>query len=216
MSTYSLKSISLAFALSLGLLAPAHAAPKPPDEVVKEGTAKLQTLIKDNHQKYKADLPGFYKVVDDTVVPYFDVPFIARSVLGRNRRGASDEQVTRFQEAFKNMLIRSYANALLEYHDSVEAQWKPVRLAPDAQDVIVNSPLVRSGGQSPVAIGFALHKTNEEWKVYDIVIEGISLVGNFRGQFNSEIKKSGLDSVITRMEGGQLKPVEPAVDDKKS
>ena len=77
--------------------------------------------------------------------------------------------------------------------------------------------MVRAGGQSPVAIGFALHKTSDEWKVYDIVIEGISLVGNFSAQFNAEIKKSGLDSVITRMEGGQLKPVDPPVpDDKKS
>jgi phospholipid transport system substrate-binding protein len=216
MNMQSLKTFGLALAVSLSLLAPVHAAPKPPDQVVKEGTATLQDLIAKNHQTYKADLPAFYKMVDDTVVPYFDVPFIARSVLGRNRKGASEEQITRFQEAFKNMLIRSYANALLEYHDSVKAEWKPLRLAEGAEDVIVNSTLVRAGGQSPVAIGFALHKTSDEWKVYDIVIEGISLISNFRGQFNSEIKKSGLDSVIARMEGGDLKPAEPATTDKKS
>lgn len=197
--------LSLLFTVSLG----AQAAPKAPDQVVKEGTEKLQTLIAQNHAKYKADLPGFYKAVDEVVVPYFDVPFIAKTVLARNYKTATPEQRERFQEAFKNMLIRSYANALLEYHDSVKAEWKPVRMAADATDVMVNSSLLRENGQ-PVAIGFALRKVGEEWKVYDIVIENISLVTNFRGQFNAEIKKSGLDAVIARMEGGQLKPAEPA------
>lgn len=192
----------LFLSLLLAGMGVAHAATKAPDEVVKEGTRKLQTLIAQNHAKYKADLPGFYKVVDDTVVPYFDVPFIARSVLARNWKAASEAQRLRFQEAFKNMLIRSYANALLENYDSVEAEWKPMRLAPEADDVIVNSTLIRASGKPPVGIGFALHKLGEEWKVYDITIENISLVTNFRGQFNAEIKKSSLDDVIARMEGG--------------
>ncbi|HEX4896650.1 MAG TPA: ABC transporter substrate-binding protein [Solimonas sp.] len=200
-------ALFLSLSLLLGGLGVAQAAAKAPDEVVKEGTRKLQTLIAQNHTKYKADLPGFYKVVDDTVVPYFDVPFIARSVLARNWKTASEAQRTRFQEAFKNMLIRSYANALLENYDSVEAEWKPMRLAPDADDVIVNSSLIRGNGKPPVGIGFALHKIGEEWKVYDITIENISLVTNFRGQFNAEIKKTGLEAVIARMEsGGQIAP----------
>ncbi len=205
-----LLTLSLLFAVS-----GAHAAAKAPDDVVKEGTDKLQTLIAKNHQAYKADLPGFYKAVDEVVVPYFDVPFIAKTVLARNYKAATEAQRTRFQEAFKNMLIRSYANALLEYHDSVKAEWKPLRLGTDATDVIVNSTLMREKGQ-PVAIGFALHKVGEEWKVYDIIIENISLVTNFRGQFNAEIKKSGLDSVIARMEGGKLQPAEPDVPAKKA
>jgi phospholipid transport system substrate-binding protein len=202
--------LSLLFAVAGG----AHAAAQTPDGVVKEGTDKLQTLISQNHAKYKADLPGFYKVVDGIAVEYFDVPFIAKTVLARNYKAATPDQRKRFQEAFKNMLIRSYANALLEYHDSVKIEWKPVRLAAGATDATVNSTLFRSQGQ-PVGIGFSLHKTGEDWKVYDIVIENISLVTNFRGQFNAEIKKSGLDSVIARMEGGQLKPAEPNVPEKK-
>lgn len=202
------------FLLMLSLLftaAAGQAHAKTPDAVVKEGTERLQTLIVQNHARYRADLPGFYQVVNDVVVPYFDVPFISKTVLARNYREATPEQRKRFQEAFKNMLIRSYANALLEYHDSVKVEWKPLRAAPDATDVVVNSALLRSQGQQPVAVGFALHKTGEDWKVYDIVIENISLVTNFRGQFAAEIRKSGLDSVISRMEGGQLQPAEPAV-----
>lgn len=200
------------FLLMLSLLftvCAAQADGKAPEVVIKEGTEKLQSLISANHKTYRTDLPGFYKVVDDVVVPYFDVPYIAKTVLARNYREATPEQRTRFQEAFKNMLIRSYANALLEYHDSVKVEWKPVRAGADANEVIVNSLLLRQQGQQPVTVGFALHKAKDQWKVYDIVIENISLVTNFRGQFSAEIRKSGLDSVIARMEGGQLQPSEP-------
>jgi len=207
------KYIFLVFALLMGGAVHAE-SPKAPDEVVKEGTATLQGLIAQNHAKYKADLPGFYKTVDDIVVSYFDVPFIARTVLARNYREATDAQRKRFQDAFKSMLIHSYANSLLEYHDSVEAEWKPLRMAPTDTDVVVNSALIRGEGKPPIAIGFAMHLVNNKWKVYDITIENLSLVTNFRSQFAAEIKKNGLDAVITRMEGGKLKPAEPAVKSK--
>ncbi|HUP91579.1 MAG TPA: ABC transporter substrate-binding protein [Solimonas sp.] len=175
----------------------------PPDVVVKTNTDKLQKLINDNHVKYQADLPAFYKVVDEVIVPHFDVPFIARSVLGKNWRGASEAQRQRFSEAFKNMLIRSYANALLQYADSVKADFKPLRMTAGADDVTVNSSLLRDG-KPPVAIGFSMHTADSKWKIYDITVENISLVTNFRGQFNSEIKKSDLESLIARMESGEL------------
>lgn len=189
-------------AIAAAMLATAAWAAQAPDEKVKTASSQLQDLIAKNHAAYKADLGKFYEVVDEVVVPHFDVPFIARSVLARNWREASEEQRTRFAEAFKDMLIRSYANALLEYHDSVEAQWKPMRLAPDASDVIVHSSLMRKDGKPPVNLSFAVHKVGEEWKIYDIIIENVSLVQNFRGQFYSEIKRNGLDAVIARMESG--------------
>jgi len=174
---------------------------KPPDQVVQEATAQIQKLLNDNHAKYKADNKLYYKVVNDVVVPHFDVPYIGRLVLGRNAKAATDAQRTRFQNAFKDMLIRSYANALLDNYDSVKADWKPLRMDPNATDVIVNSALLRDG-KPPVPVGFAIHLVNNDWKIYDITVENISLVINFRTQINEEIKKNGLDSVISRMESG--------------
>ncbi|SFF47294.1 phospholipid transport system substrate-binding protein [Fontimonas thermophila] len=188
--------------LSAALIATATWAAEAPDEMVKRVSSQLQSLIAQNHAAYKADLNKFYATVDDVVVPHFDVPFIARSVLARNWRDASEEQRTRFAQAFKDMLIRSYANALLEYHDSVEAQWKPLRLAPETSDAVVHSALIRKDGKPPVNLSFAVHKVGDEWKIYDIIVENISLVQNFRGQFHAEIKRSGLDAVIARMESG--------------
>jgi phospholipid transport system substrate-binding protein len=204
-----MKSISskIILSLSAALLAfSAQAADvKAPDVLVQETTAQLQKLIHDNHDKYKADTKLYYKVVNDVVVPHFDVPYIGRLVLGRNGKTATDEQRTRFQNAFKDMLIRSYANALLEYNDSVKADWQPLRMAAGTTDVTVNSTLLREG-KPPVPVGFVMHLVGSDWKIYDITVENISLVINFRGQMNEEIKKNGLDSVITRMESGIYSP----------
>lgn len=190
-------------ALADGEPARAAASTTPPDVVVKANTDKLQQLIAANHDKYQADLPTFYNVVDEVIVPHFDVPFIAKTVLGKNWRGASEEQRKRFAEAFKSMLIRNYANAMIQYSDTVKAEFKPLRMAPGDDDVTVMSNLLRNG-KPPVAIGFAMHLDGGAWKIYDITVENISLVTNFRAQFNAEIKRSDLDSVIARMESGEL------------
>jgi phospholipid transport system substrate-binding protein len=175
---------------------------KPPDQVVQDATMQLQELLHKNDAKYRADSKLYYKVVNDVVVPHFDVRYIAQLVMGRNWKAANQQQRTRFQNAFKDMLIHSYANALLEYHDSVKADWKPLHMAPDANDVTVYSNLVREG-KPPIPIGFSMRLANDEWKIYDITIENISLVINFRGQINDEIKKNGVDETITRMESGE-------------
>jgi phospholipid transport system substrate-binding protein len=175
---------------------------KAPDQVVQDATAQLLQLLHDNHAKYKADNKLYYKTVNDVVVPYFDVPYIGRLVLGRNAKTATDDQRTRFQNAFKDMLIRSYANAMLDNYDSVKASWQPLRMAAGTTDVTVNSSLLRDG-KPPIPVGFAMHLVGSEWKIYDITVENISLVISFRQQINEEIKKNGIDSVVTRMESGQ-------------
>ena len=108
-----LKQIFTGAVLSLAALnahaaasAPA-AAPVTPGQIVRETTEKVQDLIRQNHEKYRADQRAFYKVVDDVLVPRFDVKAIAQQVMGRNWRNASDDQRSRFTEAFKLMLIRS-------------------------------------------------------------------------------------------------------------
>ena len=175
---------------------------KAPDQVAQEATAQIQQLLKDNHAKYKADNKLYYKVVNDVVVPHFDVPYIGRLVLGRNAKTATDDQRTRFQNAFKDMLIRSYANVMLDNYDSVKVTWQPARMAAGATDVTVNSSLLRDG-KPPVPVGFVMHLVGNDWKIYDITVENISVVINFRTQISAEIQKNGLDSVITRMESGE-------------
>jgi len=197
-----MKKIILFLSAALMALNAQAADVKAPDQVAQDATSQIEQLLRDNHAKYKADNKLYYKVVNDVIVPHFDVPYIGRLVLGRNAKTATDDQRTRFQNAFKDMLIRSYANALLDNYDSVKVDWKPVRLDAGVTDVTVNSTLLRDGKQ-PVQVGFAMHLVGNDWKIYDITVENISLVINFRSQINEEIKNSGLDSVITRMESGE-------------
>jgi phospholipid transport system substrate-binding protein len=185
-------------ALALGVAA---AAPTPPDEVVKKTTGMLQEAIKSHQAEYKADPKLFYKVVDEICTPHFDMAYIAQLILARNYRSASEEQRKRFQEAFKNMMIRSYANALLTYADSLTTEWQPSRMAADATETQVNSQIKRPNGP-PLPMGFAMRLKDNEWKVYDIIVENLSLVTNFRSQVTSEIKRSSLDAVIAKLETG--------------
>lgn len=198
-----------AFAAMTGLSAAALAAPVPPDEVVKGTTEQLQKEIAARESEFRADPARLYAYVDQVVVPKFDTKYIAQLILARHWKNASDEQRKRFQAAFKDMLVHSYANALVEYHTQVKAEWQPLRMAPDATDVTVTSRLLREG-KPPLPIGFAMRLKDGEWRVYDIVIENLSLVTSFRGQINSEIKRTSLDALITRLESGQkLEPDAP-------
>lgn len=197
MKTLSTMLLALTVALGLGT---AQAAPaQPADVVIKNATTEFQTLIKENHEAYRADLGAFYKVVDEKIVPHFDTRGIAQLVLGRNWRGASDEQRKRFEAAFKDSLVQTYARAMLDYYDSVEAEWAPLRAEAGATDVTVNAKLMRKDA-SPVALSFQAHAVGDAWKIYDIAVENISLITSFRSQINAEIRAKGLDSVIERLE----------------
>ena len=194
--------------------ASASAAPVPPDEVVKETTSRLQNEIHQREKEFRADPKKLYAFVDRVIVPKFDSRYIAQLILARHWRTATEDQRARFEVAFKNMLVYSYADALVEYHNSVKAEWQPLRMAPDAKDVTVQSKLLRSNGKPPLPIGFAMRLKGDEWKVYDIIIENLSLITSFRSQINSEIKRTSLDALIRKLEGGQT--IVPPVGSKST
>ena len=133
------------------------------------------------------------------MIPRFDWDYITKLILARNWKSASEQQRARFVTAFQGMLLKTYADALLEYHDAAEVQWLPTQNSKSGDAVRVRSQLVRDEGP-PIPIGFAMHKDSDVWKIYDISIESISLVTSFRGQFNAEIRNNGLDALIERLE----------------
>ena len=183
--------------------AAAASAATPPDEVVKSASAELQAGIAKNEKVFRAEPKKLYAYVEQVLLPRFDTKYIAQLILAKHWKAASEDQRARFQVAFKDMLINTYANALLDHYDSVKAEWQPLRMAPDATDVTVQSRVIRTGGKPPLPIGFAMRLKDGEWKVYDIVVENLSLVTSFRGQVNSEIKRTSLDALIQKLESGQ-------------
>ncbi len=195
----------LTLILGFGLAAQVAAAPAAatPDTALKGTTEQLQKLIQANYKAYRADLPKFYRAVDEVVVPRFDVPYIAQLVLASNYKAATADQRSRFAAAFKNMMVRAYANAMLDNYNSIQIDWLPVRLGENDKTALVNTTMKSDSGKA-YAIGFRVRNVDNDWKVFDIAVENISLITNFRTQLNAEIKKNGLDSVIERMEKGDF------------
>jgi len=118
-------------------------------------------------------------------------------VLGKNWKSATLEQQATFQKEFRSLLLRTYASALGKYKDQV-IEYKTMRYEPDAKNVSVKTQILQSGGQ-PVAVDYSLVKGATGWKVYDIVIENVSLVTNYRSQFSNEIRQNGLDSLNKKL-----------------
>lgn len=199
------------FLISLSLLLFAagtvQAASQSPEDALRSTVEQLQSLIQKHYKEYKANPQTFYDTVDKVVVPSFDVPYISQLVLARYWRTASPQQRKDFEDAFETMLIRSYANALLDNANSTKVEWKPSRVDADAKRATVDTVLVQDSGQK-YPISFSVHLVDGNWKIYDIIINNISLALNFRSQIASDVKRSGLDAVIKRMQTGQM--VKPA------
>lgn len=204
---------TLAAAGLLAIAGLAHAQSAKPDEIIRSATESAREQINENYETYKTDRHAFYTMIDETVVPRFDVKYISQLVLARNYRSATPEQRSRFTDAFQTMIVRSYADALLEYYDDVDIEWAPLRMAEDATDASVGAKIMRNSGQ-PIPIDFRVHKTDDgDWKIYDIAVENISVVSNFRAQFAQEVKKNGLDSLIAKLENLQIKAPTVEVDE---
>jgi phospholipid transport system substrate-binding protein len=114
--------------------------------------------------------------------------------MGRNWRKANAEQQQRLIDEFRTLLVRTYTTALTQYRNQT-VDFKPLRTAPNDSEVVVQS-LIKQPGGAPVAIDYGMEKTDSGWKVYNVKIEGISLVENYRNTFNSEIQKHGVDGLI--------------------
>lgn len=195
----------LAFPLLLCLL-PAFVSAQQadtPEASLKGSVEQLQSLIQQHRAQYKADPQFFYKVVNEVAVPHFDVRYIAQIVMGRYWRQATPAQRQAFAENFKDMMIRSYASGLLENAGSTKVQWKSSRYQAGDQTATVRTVMAREDGQN-IPIDFSMRLVDGHWKVYDIVIDNISLVLNFRTQITSDMQQNGIDAVIEKLKRQQL------------
>jgi len=131
-------------------------------------------------------------------LPHFDFETISASVLGKYWKRLDADQQRRFRDAFKLLLLRTYANALVDNMDR-KIEFEPVRAPPDATDVTVRTSIPQDG-EFPIPVNYSLELIDKQWKVYDVEIDGLSLVANYRTTFAREINKSGLDGLIKLLE----------------
>ncbi len=176
------------------LLAPAAWAQEAPDALVKRVANEVQQIVKTDPKVQAGDQQRIREVIETKLLPNFDFERMTALAMGRNWRQATPEQQKQLIEQFRALLVRTYSGALSQYRDQV-MEFKPMRGDPNATDVTVRSEVIRTG-QVPVQIDYGMIKTAGGWKVADVVVGGISLVTNYRDEFNEQIKNGGIDGLI--------------------
>lgn len=192
--------LCLAAVTALVFAAGAARAEANAQDLVRKAATQALDALKESKQELQANPARVYDFVQEYLLPYFDFEYSSRLVLGRNWRSASEDEQSRFQSAFQRTLIRSYGSAMLKYSDQ-EIVFLPYREDPASDNATVKTEIDIGGGGKPVAVDYNLRRVNGEWKVYDVIIDGISVVVNYRGTFGAEIKRlGGLMPLIEKME----------------
>ncbi len=169
-----------------------------PDALVKNATEKMLAAMNEQSKALEDDPSLIYGLVSDIVLPHFDFIRMSRSVLAKNWKAATREQKLGFIRAFRSLMVRTYAVALLEYTNQ-KVHVVPVKMKAGDKTVTVRMDVLQNG-KPPVVINYRLGLKKKGWKVYDISVDGISLIANYRTSFASEIKQQGLDALIARLE----------------
>ena len=183
----------LALLASLLLAAPALAQ-ETPDALVKRVSQEALAIIKSDPKVQAGDQARIRELIETKLTPHFDVDRMTALAAGRAYRSATPEQKKRLAEEFKTLLIRTYSTALNQYRDQT-LDYKPLRADPGATEVTVRTEVIRPG-QAPVQIDYSMEKTSSGWKAYDIIVGGVSLVTNYRDEFNREVQAGGVDGLI--------------------
>lgn len=163
-------------------------------QLVETTANKVLTRVRAEREALRADPKRLHTLVDELLVEHFDFSRTSQWVLGKYWREASPSQREKFTEEFKKLLIRTYASALVEYADN-KIRYFPAQQGSDSKTATVKTE-VDKPGSSPVPINYRMINKNNAWKVYDVSVDGVSLVSTYRASFAAQIRKSGLDSLI--------------------
>ena len=168
-----------------------------PDQLVKKTADDVIEVIKNDKDIQAGNQQKIFALAEEKILPNFDFEKVSRLVLGKNWTNATPEQKTAFQAEFKTLLLRTYATALSKYKNQT-IEYKPFRMEAGAESATVKTAIQQPGGD-PISVDYSLGKKADDWKVFDIVIEGVSLVTNYRSQFAQEIRQNGLDSLTKKL-----------------
>jgi phospholipid transport system substrate-binding protein len=209
-----LPAIALGFALAFTAASAATATPattgtadlatqvdaSAPDKLIQSAASAMLKELDAHRADYRANPAKVHALVDQVLLPHFDTEYSARLVLGHHWTAASEEQRQRFIKAFYKSLLSNYGDALVDF-TADKLKVFPYTGDANAASATVRTQVRKSDG-SLVAVNYTLRRTDQGWKAWDVVIEGISYVKSFRDDFGAEIDQKGLDEVIGRLEAG--------------
>jgi phospholipid transport system substrate-binding protein len=169
-------------------------AQEAPDELVRRSTNEILAAIKADKDLQGGNTQKIEKLAEEKVLPFFNFARMTQLAVGRNWREASEAQRKALIEEFRTLLVRTYSTSLAQYRNQT-IDVKPLKTSAADAEVIVKTQVNQPGGQ-PIPIDYSLERAKDSWKVFDVLIDGVSLVTNYRSSFNTEIQKSGIDGLI--------------------
>jgi len=184
--------------LLAGFAASAAAQEVAPDELVKNVTTEVIDLITKDREIRSGDRTKLIQVIEAKVLPHFNFNSMTALAAGQSWSKATPDQKKRLVEEFRTLLVRTYASALAAYSEQ-RFDFRPLRARPTDTDVTVNVRVIQSGAQ-PVPIDYSMEKTTAGWKVYDVMVGGVSLVANYRTEFNATVREAGVEGLIRNLQ----------------
>ena len=193
------KLIALCCVLIAALLPSAQAlAQQAPDVLVREVTNEVLEIVRADEALRAGEKHRVMELVDAKVLPHFDFRRMTMLAVGRDWRDASAEQQARLTEAFRTLLVRTYSNALTQYRDQTVA-FRPAHFAATDKRVQVRTEVHQSGAQ-PIGIDYMLEQSEAGWKVFDVIVAGVSLVTTYRSSFADEVRSGGVEGLLKSLE----------------
>jgi len=184
--------------LALGVHVPAFAQDAPPDALIRRLTDEVTTIIRSDRGIQAGDSARIVALVEEKVLPHVDFSRATQLALGAGWRQATPAQREALTAQFQRLLVRTYSGALASYRDQ-KIDVLPVRMRPGDAEATVHRQ-VRQSGQAPIAIDYQMERADGGWKVFDITVDGMSLVLNYRSSFSEEIANHGIDGLIGALE----------------
>jgi phospholipid transport system substrate-binding protein len=166
--------------------------------LVKNVTTEVVELISKDREIRSGNRAKLIQVIEAKVLPHFNFNAMTALAMGQNWNKATPEQKKRLIEEFRTLLVRTYASALAAYSEQ-RFDYRPLRAKPTDTDVTVNVRVLQSGAQ-PVPIDYSMERTAAGWKVYDVMVGGVSLVANYRTEFNATVRESGIEGLIRNLQ----------------
>ena len=164
------------------------------DEVIRKNVNDVLAALKSDKDLQAGDTKKMEKLAEEKILPLFNFTRMTQLAVGRNWKDASDAQKKSLIDEFRTLLVRTYSTSLTQFRNQT-IDVKPTKMVATDTEVVVKTQIVQPGGQ-PIPIDYSMEKSGDSWKVYDVLIDGVSLVTNYRSSFNTEIQKSGIDGLI--------------------
>ena len=188
-------------------------AEEAPDVLVKRVSDEVLAIIKSDKEVQSGNTAKVVELAEQKVLPHFDFERMTRLAVGRNWAPATDAQKQALIKEFRTLLVRTYSTSLSQYRNQT-IEVKPSRVGPQDKDAVVRTAVIQQGGP-PIPIDYSMEKADGGWKVFDVVIDGASLVTTYRGTFNDQVQRGGIDGLIKALQERNRAPEPPKPPTKK-